>query len=152
MNESLPDLIYNGILLCLNIQLIIIGFIKIVSKDRRSIILGAFCLFLATAFIYNLYWEFFKTSAFYSILLSNYKSFFLGPLLYLYISLLKEKETHKKLIHFHLAFPFIFFWLSFALTIFWIHWWSGPSYDVGHLSCWKLTSRHRGCIFCFMTS
>lgn len=113
MNESLPDLIYNGIFLCLSIQLVVIGLLKIISKSKRPVILGLFCLFLGTVFIYDLYWNFFKTIPFYSILLANYKSFFFAPLLYLYIALLREENIHKRLLYFHLTLPVTIF-LSYS--------------------------------------
>lgn len=115
MNPAFPDQLYNGILICLCIQLILIGIYKLLSKDKRSHLLGAFCLIMGTLFIYNLYWSYFRENAFYSILLANYKNIYFAPILYLYIALLGQATNNKKVIFAHLTLPTIIF-LSYTIT------------------------------------
>ena len=113
MNHAFPDFLYNGIIVCICIQLVIIGVIKILSKDTRAILIGIFCFILGTTFIYDIYWNYFKTSFFFSILLHNYKIIYYGPLLYLFVALLQENYSKKKVIN-HLIIPSIVF-LSYVI-------------------------------------
>ncbi|MEQ9424885.1 MAG: helix-turn-helix domain-containing protein [Cyclobacteriaceae bacterium] len=108
MNPAFPDQFYNGILVCICIQLILIGVYKINLWERRSALLGAFCIIIGTLFIYNLFWVFFRESAFYSILLANHKNIYLAPLLYLYLVMLKPDFKHHTLVK-HLMVPTIIF-------------------------------------------
>jgi len=115
MNQAFPDQLYNGILLCLSIQLILVGIIKITTKEKRAILLGIFCFIVGTTFIYNLNWNFFKHNPFFSILLADYKNIFFSPILYLYVSLLKMKVDKKKMMQNHLILPIIIFLLYIVI-------------------------------------
>ncbi len=111
MNPNFPDLVYNGILLCLSFQLLAIGLIKCFSKSRRDIILGILCLFIGSAFFYNLYWPKFSSNLFYNVLMGGYKGLFYAPLIYLYIALTQKSLQATRHIKAHLALPAVF---SFA--------------------------------------
>jgi len=107
MNPAFPDLVYNGILLCLSIQLLILGGIQLYLGKAKGLTLGAICYILGTGFIYTLYWKTFKENIWFSILLANYKHLFYGPLLYLNILILKHQGRFKKRWLTHLIIPSI---------------------------------------------
>ncbi len=117
MNPAYPDLIYNGVVLCLNLQLIILGVFKILSKEKRNTMIGLFSTFLGLGFIYNLYWHLFKDSLFFSALLAGYKSFFFAPLIYLYMSLIKTRKNANRHILYHLITP-TFLFVSYIIIKF----------------------------------
>lgn len=106
MNPSYPDLIYNGILICINIQLILFGTVKLFFKSYRNWALGLFCIFMATPFLYNLYWTDFRHNALYNILLGGHKHLFYAPLLYIYVSMLQKNKQHLQFFLKHISIPF----------------------------------------------
>lgn len=112
MNPAFPDQVFNGVILCLCIQLILLGIYKMSTRDLRSILLGAVCFIIGTQQVYNMYWMLFRESVFFSILLANYKNLFFGPLIYLYLALLVYKKNLRQQLILHLALPtsvFIFY-------------------------------------------
>ncbi len=109
MNPAFPDLLYNGIVLCISAQLIIIGFFKLFVVRTRFVFLGVFCIILGSLNLYNLYWESFKDNIVWSILLGGYKNIYFSPLLYVYFALLRRDVNKKKIIASHLALPTIVF-------------------------------------------
>ncbi len=108
MNPAYPDLIFNGIHVCLSIQLIILGVFNIFSKSRRDSMLGIFILIFGTTFFYNLYWPDYNHSLFYNILLGGQKSMFYAPLVYLYIALVLKSNNTFRFVASHLALPLVF--------------------------------------------
>ncbi|PWL38920.1 hypothetical protein DKG77_11855 [Flagellimonas aquimarina] len=108
MNQAYPDLIYNGVMLCINIQLLLISVFYFYKRQLRLVILGALCFFIGAIFINNLYWNIVKESFFLSLLLGAGKNLFFGPLIYLYVSTAQTpKKRLKKHVLAHLTFPFI---------------------------------------------
>ncbi len=113
MNVNFPNLILNGVLICLSAQLLVLGVLNILSRKNRQILLGFFCLIMSTTMIYNMFWPYFKTSAIFSILLADQKTLFYFPLLFLYIQQIRD-ESKVKILR-HLLFPLMFF-LWYAIT------------------------------------
>ncbi|MEQ9300956.1 MAG: helix-turn-helix transcriptional regulator [Cyclobacteriaceae bacterium] len=112
MNPAFPDQVLNGVILCLCIQLMLLGIYKISTKDTRSILLGVLCFVIGAQQVYNMYWIFFRESAFFSILLANYKNLFFGPLVYLYVALSVSKKNVRHQLILHLILPtsvFVFY-------------------------------------------
>ncbi|TXN35731.1 helix-turn-helix transcriptional regulator [Flagellimonas hymeniacidonis] len=108
MNQAFPDLIYNGVMLCISIQLLLIALFYFYKKQLRLIVLGVLCFLVGTMFINNLYWNVVKESLFLSILLGAGKNIFFGPLIYLYVSTaVIPLGKIKKHVLIHLTFPFI---------------------------------------------
>ncbi|NER13740.1 helix-turn-helix domain-containing protein [Leptobacterium flavescens] len=107
MNNAFPDQIYNGIILCLSIQLILIGVFKILKREKRALMLGIFCLLLGLGFFNNLFWNYVKVNAFLTILIGGGKDVLFGPLLFLYIALLNESRGSNRFILSHLSGPLL---------------------------------------------
>lgn len=107
MNSNFPDLLINGSLICLYLQLILLGIFNIFNKTVRNVILGTICCLLALSFIYTIYWSLFNKSLFFNILLGGYKHMFLPSLIYLYLALLPKNNHPKRLITNNLILPLI---------------------------------------------
>ncbi len=106
MNTNFPDMLINGILICLYSQLIILGIFNILNRRLRNVVLGSLCCLLAISFMYTIYWPSLNTNLVGNIVLGGYKHMFLPALIYLYIVLIKEKNQ-KHLILVNLIPPFI---------------------------------------------
>lgn len=108
MNEAYSDFIYNGVLLCINIQLVLLAIFYVFKQKLRLFILGVFCFLVAALYINNLFWGFVKESVLLSILVGGGKNIFFGPLVYLYVSTaLLPKEQLWQHITKHLTLPVI---------------------------------------------
>lgn len=105
MNSNFPDLLINGLSICLYSQLFFIGVFNIFNKTKRNILLGAMCCLIAVSYIYNLYWPKFNKSLLFNMLLGGYKIMFLPYLIYLYLVLLLKKIEPKKTIINNLIAP-----------------------------------------------
>lgn len=121
MNESLPDNLYNGILLCTAIYLILLGLVNFFSKKTQNILLASICYVLGVLVINNLFWPVVNESILFSLLVGAGKSIFIGPLVFLYLLALKGPfSNRKKVIFKNLAPPLIFhivyLFLKFGLS------------------------------------
>ena len=106
MNSAFPDLIYNGILLCISIQLIIIGIIKISARTQKTLLLGLLCLIIGIIPFNNFFWGYVKESTFLTILIGGGKNIFLAPLIYLYLALIRKANGPRLIIR-HLSIPIL---------------------------------------------
>ena len=105
MNQFLPDDLLNGFLLCVCIQLILVGFWHIIKRSFYS--LGLICIIIGSSWIYNFYFPVLKNHVLANILLAGYKELAIFPLIYIFFS---RRFGHKKpyqLYLWHLLVPFI---------------------------------------------
>ena len=109
MNVNYPNLILNGALLCIHLQLLIIAIFKFSTRQTRDIMLGFVCLLLSFVYIYNLYWTDYRSNLLFNIVFGGNKSFLCYACFYLYFALLDKGADRKKLLIKHLTIPVILF-------------------------------------------
>lgn len=118
MNKNLPDLVFNGILLGLCIQLIMIGLWHILRG--KSPFIGLIGYIKGTGWIYSLYFPIFGHSLLSNIFMSGYKELAIFPLLYIFFKSKIQKQTTSSTYLRHLALPifltvsYLFFKFGFA--------------------------------------
>lgn len=102
------DILHEGFLLCLVLQIFIIGIFKIFSSSFRNRILGLFSLLIVIHY-HGIFFE--PGSGVSELILKGQYEIFYGPILYVYIAALKKQS--KELLR-HLFFPTVYF-LSFKV-------------------------------------
>ncbi len=107
MNANFPDLVVNGLLICLYSQLILLGIITILNRSTRSIVLGTMCCLLSLSFIYTIYWPSLNSNLVFNLLLGGFKHMFLPSLIYLYLALLLKNKDHRRTLWMNLLPPAI---------------------------------------------
>lgn len=107
MSSGFDNLLVNGFLTCLYVQLIVIGVFNLLNKTIRNSILGAICCLISLSFVYSIFWDDYNKSLIFNVVLGGYKHIFLPSLIYLYFVLIIFKQ-HSILILQHLLLPFIF--------------------------------------------
>jgi AraC-like DNA-binding protein len=107
MNSYFPNLLLNGFVLCLFLQLLAVGSINLAQKQLRQSILGTYCIFLTLTFIYTLYWPNMRDNVFYNIIFGGFKEAFFPALTYLYLALSANPHHQKRLVLKHLLAPLI---------------------------------------------
>ncbi len=105
MNENFPDQLYNGILLCISLQLVLLAFVKFYSRKRRAVLLGVLCFLIGVVFFNTLFWHYVKQHFILSLFIGAGKEIFFGPLIYLYVSLAYKKQNSKLTLIKHLILP-----------------------------------------------
>lgn len=96
MDLGFNNLLINGFLTCLYIQLFIVGLFNFINGTKRNVILGVVCCVLSLSFIYSIYWERFNESLVYNILFGGYKHMFLPTLVYLYVAMISENIGQRR--------------------------------------------------------
>lgn len=108
MNEAFPDILYNGVLLCTGIYLILLALVNFFSKSNQHILLGVLCLLLGVTIVNNLFWPAIKDSLFLSILIGAGKTIFIGPIIFLYLlTFHRNGNKMPKLLIQHLSAPLV---------------------------------------------
>lgn len=97
MNSGFDNLLVNGFLTCLYLQLFIVGLFNFLNGSKRNMVLGGICCVVCLSFIYSIYWDNFNGSLVYNIVFGGYKHMFLPVLVYLYIALIAEEFSNRKL-------------------------------------------------------
>lgn len=139
MNQAYPDLIFNGVMLGVCIQLVLLAVFYFVKGQFRLVILGALCFLVSAIFINNLYWNHVKQNLWLSLLLGGGKNLFFPPLIYLYVSLASiPKEKWKWHSVKHLALPFLFH-LTYLMVKFGFSDYYATNYYIWALSLSYLT-------------
>ncbi len=123
MNSGFDNLLVNGFLTCLYLQLFIVGLFNFINNTKRNIVLGGICCLVCLSFIYSIYWNNFNESLIYNIVFGGYKHIFLPILVYLYIALISVDFSKKQVLKLFLV-PLIvhvaYLFLKFALKDFYI--------------------------------
>ncbi|MEM9650392.1 MAG: helix-turn-helix domain-containing protein, partial [Bacteroidota bacterium] len=116
LNQAYPDLIFNGVTLCISIQLMCLALFYFYKGKFRLVILGIFCFIVGGVFINNIFWNTIKENLLLSLLFGAGKNLLFPPLVYVYVTssqLPKEKWT--KHLALHLSLPLLFHLLYMIL-------------------------------------
>ncbi|SHG31256.1 helix-turn-helix domain-containing protein [Flagellimonas flava] len=109
MNQAYPDLIFNGVTLCISIQLMCLALFYFYKNKFRLVVLGVFCFIVGGVFINNIFWNTVKENLLLSLLFGAGKNLLFPPLVYSYIiSAQLPKEKWVKHLALHLSFPLMF--------------------------------------------
>ena len=109
--------LWEGIQLCIALQLVVIGAVKLFSKKTIEIILGVLCLIVASYFFKTIFFQFIDNHLLLSLFLSGALFFYYGPLLYLYLALIEKSRSLSFFIR-HLIAPTFFFIVYASLRTF----------------------------------
>ncbi len=102
MNDAFPDVLYNGVLLCTSIYLIVLAVVNFFSNRSRFILLGLLCFLMGVTLVNNIFWPVVKKDWLLSLLLGSGKNVFIGPLIFLYLSTWRPRPKnvqHSTLTH-----------------------------------------------------
>ncbi|NER11939.1 helix-turn-helix domain-containing protein [Leptobacterium flavescens] len=96
------NLIFEGISLCIGIQLIALSFLKLAQKEKREYVLGIITLLFALAYTRAFVFDYIMEVNLLKILFRHSIEIFIPPFLFIYLCLFKKDDIK---IRSHLIFP-----------------------------------------------